>query len=267
MLNTAEMIPFHDVLFMTLDTLRYDVANRAVEEGLTPNLQSILPAGRWEERHSPGNFTYAAHHAFFAGFLPTPKEPGMHPRLFASRFAGSETTAGTTCVFDSADIVDGFRRHGYHTVCIGGVGFFNKQNALGRVLPGFFDESHWDQSMGVTDVRSTENQVSLAVDIVQKLPKQQRLFLFINISALHQPNCMYVAGATVDSVETQLGALSYVDSQLPPLFEALRKRAPILTIICSDHGTAYGEEGYRGHRICHPVVWTVPYAEFVLARQ
>jgi hypothetical protein len=44
----------------------------------------------------------------------------------------------------------------------------------------------------------------------------------------------------------------------------MRRRAPVLTIICSDHGTAYGEDGYIGHRVSHPVVWTVPYAEFVL---
>jgi|GEM_PF-4288067 hypothetical protein len=32
-------------------------------------------------------------------------------------------------------------------------------------------------------------------------------------------------------------------------------------------GTAYGEDGYHGHRLAHPVVWTVPYAEVVLPRQ
>ncbi len=37
-----------------------------------------------------------------------------------------------------------------------------------------------------------------------------------------------------------------------------------LAILCSDHGTAYGEDGFRGHRLAHPTVWTVPYAEFVL---
>ena len=31
-------------------------------------------------------------------------------------------------------------------------------------------------------------------------------------------------------------------------------------VICSDHGTAYGEDGYTGHRLAHPVVWDVPYA-------
>lgn len=31
-----------------------------------------------------------------------------------------------------------------------------------------------------------------------------------------------------------------------------------------DRGTAYGEDDYRGHRLSHPVVWNVPYGEFVL---
>jgi hypothetical protein len=57
-----------------------------------------------------------------------------------------------------------------------------------------------------------------------------------------------------------------VDRQLPPLFAALQRRAPVLAIVCSDHGTAYGEDGYHGHRLAHPVVWTVPYAEFLLPR-
>ncbi len=59
-------------------------------------------------------------------------------------------------------------------------------------------------------------------------------------------------------------ALAYTDSQLPPLFDALRRRAGALCVLCSDHGTAFGEDGYEGHRLAHPVVWTVPYAEFVL---
>ena len=36
------------------------------------------------------------------------------------------------------------------------------------------------------------------------------------------------------------------------------------TVMCCDHGTAYGEDGYHGHRVAHEVVWTVPYAEFLL---
>ena len=48
------------------------------------------------------------------------------------------------------------------------------------------------------------------------------------------------------------------------LFAALQRRGPTLAILCSDHGTTYGEDGYTGHRLAHPVVWSVPYAEFLL---
>jgi hypothetical protein len=267
MLNARALIGSHDVLFVTLDTLRYDVACRALTEGRTPNLARVLPGGRWEERHSPGSFTYAAHQAFFAGFLPTPVAPGPHGRLFAARFAGSETTTQETCVFDAPDIVTGLAGRGYHTVCIGGVGFFNRQTPLGSVLPGLFDESHWSPALGVTEPRSTENQVRLAGEILARLPPEQRVFLFVNVSAIHQPNCCYLPGAEQDTPASQAAALAYVDGCLPALFAALRRRAPVLTILCSDHGTAYGEEGYAGHRVGHPVVWTVPYAEFVLPRQ
>ena len=264
MLNANELVGTHDILFVTLDTLRYDVARDALRRGRTPNLAAVLPGGRWEERHSPGNFTYAAHQAFFAGFLPTPARPGKHPRLFAVRFPGSETATDETCVFDAPDIVTGLAGRGYHTVCVGGVGFFNKQSPLGRVLPGLFAESHWGPDLGVTDPRSTENQVALAEDLLGRLPRGRRVFLFVNVSAIHQPNCIFVEGATADTPATHAAALAYVDRHLPRLFAAVRRRGPALCVLCSDHGTAYGEGGYRGHRAGHPVVWTVPYAEFLL---
>jgi hypothetical protein len=259
------MLGSHDVVLITLDTLRYDAACAALARGLTPALARVLPGGVWEERHSPGTFTYAAHQAFFAGFLPTPALPGRHPRLFAAAFAGSETTTEETLVFDAPEIVSGFAGAGYHTVCIGGVGFFNKQTPLGRVLPGMFAESHWSVEMGVTSADSTARQVALAERILAGCGR--RAFLFLNVSAIHQPNCIFTAGATEDSVETQVGALGYVDGQLGRLFAALRRRGPALVVVCSDHGTAYGEEGYWGHRLAHTVVTTVPYGAFVLERE
>jgi arylsulfatase A-like enzyme len=132
------------------------------------------------------------------------------------------------------------------------------------VLPDLILESHWSPELGVTDSESTANQVRLAVHILKDLPSDQRVFLFINISAIHQPNRFYLPGATEDTLDSHAAALAYVDSQLPPLFAALRRRGPTLAIVCSDHGTAYGEDGYTGHRLSHPVIWTVPYAEFVL---
>ena len=68
-MNMNDIVGSHDLLFVTLDTLRYDVAAELLEAGRLPNLARVLPkdaAGRayWEERHSPGSFTFAAHAAF-----------------------------------------------------------------------------------------------------------------------------------------------------------------------------------------------------------
>jgi hypothetical protein len=252
-----------DLLFLTLDTLRYDVAHRALEQGLTPHLQQLLPAG-WEKRHTPGSFTYAAHTAFFAGFLPTPARPGKHPRLFAARFGGSETTASTTCVFDQADIVAGLRDRGYHTICLGGVGFFNQQTPLGTVLPSLFDHAEWTPGFGVTDPDSTRNQFRRAAELIAPIPLDQRIFVFINVSAIHQPNRHYLPDRLHDDLSTHQAALSYVDSCLPILVNALSQGRRFFCILCSDHGTAYGEDGFTGHRCGIPAVMDVPYAHFSL---
>jgi hypothetical protein len=117
--------------------------------------------------------------------------------------------------------------------------------------------------MGVTDPMSTEHQIALAQDIMARVSR--RLFLFLNVSAIHQPNRYYVPGAADDSLVSHAAALEYVDRAIAPLFEAFQRRNPTLFILCSDHGTAYGEDGFHGHRLSHSVVWNVPYAEFVVA--
>lgn len=255
----------HDIVFITLDTLRYDVAQAAIERQTIPNIASRLPDG-WELRHTPATFTYAAHHAFFAGFLPTPAKPGPHSRLFAAKFHGSESTTDHTFVFEEADLPTALANRGYKTICIGGVGFFNKQTHLGSVLPALFQQSYWDMSMSVTSPTSAENQIAQALRCLQDIPNE-KLFLFLNISAMHQPNYFYLPGAKEDSTHSQLAALQYVDRWLGVLWKHLEARGAGLCILCSDHGTAYGEEGYTGHRLAHRVVWEVPYAEFTYPQE
>src|SRR5262245_37315406 len=119
-MNMNRVVGRDDLLLMTFDTLRYDIAQDAWRKGETPNLAERLPRGGWQRRHSPGNFTFAAHAAFFAGFFPTPARPGKHPRLFALRFPGSETATENTFVLDADNLVTGLAHVGYHTICIGG---------------------------------------------------------------------------------------------------------------------------------------------------
>lgn len=250
-----------DLLLITFDALRYDVAASAYHDGSTPFLRSLLPHG-WEPRHTSGSFTYAAHAALFAGFWPTPVTPGRHVRPFALPFPGSRTIGKETQLLDGANIVAGLRAAGYLTVCIGGVGFFNPTHPLGTVFPGYFDRSDWRAEFGVTALQSTRAQVGHAVTVLNECPGDQPVFLFLNISATHPPTRGYLPEATAESVQTQQAALAYVDTQLPPLWAALQARGRGGTgYLMSDHGTLFGEDGWQGHRVGHPTVWTVPYGE------
>jgi hypothetical protein len=263
-LDMTAIVGTHDLALIVLDTLRYDVAAEELAAGRTPNLAAHLPGG-WEERHSPGTFTYAAHAAFFAGFLPTPARPGRHRRRLALGFEGSETIGAGTCVLEGATIVEGLAARGYHTLCVGGVGFFNLRNPLGTALPGLFAERHWDPSTGVADRASFENQIAVVERSLAALPPDRRAFTFVNVAALHQPNHFYLDGGPGrDTRESHAAALRHVDRHLPRLFAALARRGPVFAIVCSDHGTLYGEDGYVGHRVAHPIVTTVPYAEVLL---
>jgi hypothetical protein len=260
MRDMNQVVGARDIALVVFDTLRHDVAVEEMREGRTPNLARLIPGG-WEKRHSPGTFTYASHCAFFAGFLPTPARPGKHERLLALGFEGSETIAPATCVLEGANIVEGLAARGYHTLCVGGTGFFNLANPLGRVLPGMFAEKHWTRATGVTDPKSFENQIAIVESSLAAT--QQRAFTFINVSALHQPNHFYLEGGPArDSRASHAAALRYVDACFPRLVAALRPNT--FLIACSDHGTLYGEDGYVGHRVGHPIVTTVPYAEIDL---
>lgn len=260
-MNDKRQSDLADILLVTLDALRFDVAETAWQENRTPFLRSLIPNG-WEPRHTPGSFTYAAHAALFAGFWPTPSSPGPYSRPLALRFPGSRNVGPGTIRLDSSDIVTGLSDRGFHTVCIGGVGFFNPATPLGALFPSLFRESHWRPEFGVTAMHSTRRQIQQACQSIAGADAKRPLFLFINISATHPPTRGYLKQARNESVATQLAALEYVDQQLPPLFDAIRKRNhPGAGFLMSDHGTLFGEEGWTGHRVAHPTVWTVPYAE------
>ncbi len=251
-----------NLLFVTFDSLRFDVAALALDAGKTPEIGRWIGAGGWEKRESPGTFTLASHSAFFHGFLPTSAERPGAPRILALAYQGARTIDENTFVFEDApDIIRGCAGLGYKTICVGGVGFFSKRNPLGEVLPGYFEESVWTEEMGVTAPGSTAAQVDWAVRRLARLEADRQVLLFVNISATHVPHHHY-CGAAVDCAASQTAALAYVDSQLGPLMAAMTARGPLFGLFCADHGEAYGEDGRYGHRIAHPSVTTVPYAQF-----
>ena len=260
MVNFKAAFGQRDFLLLTLDALRFDVASAALAAGQIPNLAALLPSG-WEMRHAPGTFTLPSHEAIFAGFFPTPTGPGPHIRPIAVRFAGSRSTGRKTLVLDGPCLPSSYAGAGYCSMCFGGVGFFNPRSSLGARLTGHFHEVHWSRATGVTSPRAPALQFHLVAQRLAELPSSQRVFLFINAAATHPPTRIFLKGARKEGPETQRAALVAIDRNLPELLAALRARGGAVGIICSDHGTCFGEDGYVGHRHAHPLVMNVPYAE------
>ncbi|MGX2995423.1 STM4013/SEN3800 family hydrolase [Streptomyces sp. JNUCC 64] len=262
MIDAAETIRSGtSILFVTLDSLRYDVARDALAEGLTPHLAGLLPGGRWEHRQTPGTFTLPAHMAYFSGFLPKLPRPEQPPRLWECRPPAFKTVPPETFVFDAPDLLTGLGQHGYRTVCVGGVTYFSRETPLGSVLPAMFDEDHWRPEFCSPEPDSTRHQVDRALTLADA-HADRPLFLFVNVSATHVPHGHYI-GRSTDSTTSQKAALAYADPHLGRLVTTLTSGRRWLIILCADHGDAFGEGGYRGRGTARPEVMNVPYAAMV----
>ena len=267
-LNMNHVVGKYNILFVCIDSLRYDVAKNEQDWGRTPILNRY---GKWRECQAPGNFTYPSHQAMFAGFFPI----DVHIRNMRQRetlFFSEDTGMGRKApegafTFQGATFVEGLEREGYETFCIGGLSFFDMRTDIGKVMPSFFMHSYWRPAFGCKVKDSAKNQIDFAVKKIREVPREQLLMMYINISAIHYPNCFYIEGEKHDTTQTHAAALRYVDSELERLFEAFTEKGDTFVICCSDHGTCYGEDGYLYHGFNHPVVNTVPYKHFLIPGQ
>ena len=255
-----------DILFVCLDTLRYDAAIAEEKSGGTPVLNGYGP---WEKRQAPGNFTYPSHHAIFAGFLPSKDEAksiAEQEMLFFPKSIGmGQKIPKGAYGFDAGNLVQGLHRDGYDTWCVGGVAFFDKRSELGKVFPSFFEKSYWNPSFSCPVKDSTGNQVDFLLRKLEQNEDPRRIFLYLNVCSIHYPNYFYLEGAKNDNWETHRAALRYADGQLGRLFDGWKEKRGKTFVVCfSDHGTCYGEDGYVFHGVNHPVVSTVPYKHFFL---
>ncbi|MFG1805749.1 STM4013/SEN3800 family hydrolase [Streptomyces sp. NPDC049040] len=262
MIDAAEIIRSRtSILFVTLDSLRYDTARTAYDNGLTPHLASLLPDGGWERRQTPGTFTLPAHIAFFSGFLPKLPQPEQPPRLWECRPPAFKTVPPQTFVFDAPNLLAGLAQYGYRSICVGGVTYFSRETPLGSVLPDLFDEDHWRPEFCSPEPDSTRHQVDHALEIAEHHDGRPA-YLFVNVSATHVPHGHYL-GDSRDTAASQQAALAYADAHLARLITTLTAKKRWLIILCADHGDAYGEDGYHGRGIAHPVVMNVPFAAMV----
>lgn len=257
-----------DILWICLDTLRYDVAVQEEAAGTTPVLNRY---GTWEKCQAPGNFTYPSHHAMFAGFLPCAyeiKNQADRELLFYPTAIGLRRKVPEGAyAFAGSTVMEGLAQDGYETWCVGGVSFFDKRSDIGKVFPGYFQKSYWNPSFACPVKESTKNQVDFILKKLDAAPLEPKIFLYLNVDAIHYPNYFYLEGEKHDSLSTHAAALRYADEQLGRLLDAWEQKRGNAFVICfSDHGTCYGEDGCRFHGIHHPMVDTVPYKHFFLAK-
>jgi membrane-anchored protein YejM (alkaline phosphatase superfamily) len=250
------------VLFITLDSCRYDT----FENAETPNLSGV---GRLYRAMAPGNFTYGSHAAMFVGFTPGiagRREAFINPKygkIFKLVGAGYPGKGTEHLVLEGKNIIEGFKNKGYLTLGSGAVGWFDPHSRTGQLLAGDFDKIYFP-----ADTHSLAKQLDWLQHAL--VDPSRPVFAFLNIGETHVP--YYYDGApwncdvnpcvpfsdkndAAECRRRQKACVEYIDHLLKPLLEAFRAAT---TVICSDHGDCWGEDGLWEHGIHHEKVLEVP---------
>lgn len=285
-----------DVILVTLDSCRYDTAERA----RTPNLDRL---GQLHWAETTGTYTLPAHVSLFAGFIPALS--GDRHRLDGDmydvvwRSAAARPSAKATAVpFAGRTLMDHYRARGHRIIGAGGVTFFDPDESA-NWLPGLFDEFHYygrpNRTAARSRVRDRDETLTLAhvAELADRFLASDRSFLFINCPSTHVPyttplsrldaetetalrrlyelhdsKALAPAALSPDQVAAllalQVRALEWADQQLGRLFDALADREP-LVVVCADHGEEFGEGDRYGHGHPHSTVTTVPLWSGVLS--
>jgi hypothetical protein len=264
-MTVTEVPPFRrDVLFVTLDSCRYDTFAAA----RAPNLKGLGPLHR---AYSPSHFTYGAHAAFFMGFTPgdpARAEPYVNPKyakIFRMGGGGHSGAARAYVELEGRSIVDGFGRLGHATLGTGAVGWFDPATATGRVLAADFGQFHYGAAGGLREQRAW-----LLAAVAVARAAAQPVFAFLNLAETHVP--YYHEGAPWDPARNpcvpfardndaaearrrQIACVEWIDAELAPLLGAFADAA---VVVCADHGDCWGEDGLWEHGIHHRATLEVP---------
>ena len=257
------------VLFITLDSCRYDTFAAALKAGTVPNLARVGPL---HQAKAPSHFTYGSHSAFWMGFTPGVAEtdqPLINPKsgkLFRMAFAGRVGADSDGFQLSGANVIEGFRQAGYCTLGSGAVDWFDPSTPTGAVLGQPFERFHFSGNTW-----SLATQLSWIDTELSAVPATQPVFLFLNVGETHVPYwhegadwpprpspCIAFGGSACDAVESarrQRACLEWVDGQLS---ELLNQFSTGTVLVCADHGDCWGEDGLWEHGVSHPATLTVP---------
>ncbi len=253
-----------DVLFVTLDSARYDAFTQAA----LPNVRAI---GKVWRAWAPSHFTFGSHAAFFVGFTPgisERAEPFVNPkygRIFRLYNGGAPGMHPGYFLLHGRTIVEGFKNQGYRCVGTGAVRWFDPATPAGQLLTEDFDEFLF---LPLPDVRQ---QVKWVIEKAEEARSDRRpVFAFLNAGETHVPywhpeaewdrniNPAQAFGRNNDAQEArrrQIACLEWIDCHIYPLLAYFHDAAIVL---CADHGDCWGEDGLWEHGIHHRFTLEVP---------
>ncbi len=252
-------------LFVTLDSCRYDT----FEAARIPVMRRLGPLHR---AMAPGYLTYTSHMAMFMGFTPGiggERTPFVNPKfakVFKMAGGGSSGAAPAHVSLQGANVVQGFKKLGYLTLGTGALGWFDPGKETCRVLIQDFDQFWY-----AGEKWKSREQVGWLLERIGAAGDRP-VFAFLNVGETHVPyyyegapwssswddNPCVPFGKKNDAAECrrrQTACLEFLDSSLEPLFTAFEGAS---TMVCADHGDAWGEDGVWEHGIHHPKVVEVP---------
>lgn len=282
----------HNIIFITVDSCRYDTAEKAKVPFLS-NLSKLRKA----ETH--GDYTFPAHQSFFIGNLPVLIDGNSEYIEGITQFwrssAAKKINSGIGVVYSEKNIIDHYEKQGYRVLGCGGVSFFKKRktNSLPLLFSNF---KYFQKTTSGVKLPREKNEFPLAnIDEILtfiKLKKNIPYFLFLNSPATHIPYDnpeSYIDDSYRKTIEklyfaerqkpkriktseifttkeinkikiAQVLSLEWVDKQLNTLVKELQKMNthPILMVVCGDHGDEWGEGGRYCHAHYHEKVVTVP---------
>lgn len=258
-----------NVLFITLDSCRYDTFAAAHADGTIPHLTQV---GALHCAQAPSYFTYGSHAAFWMGFTPGRaelEEPMLNPKagkLFRMAFSGHVGSEEGGFQLQGANVIEGFRRKGYRTIGSGAVDWFDPSSCTGAVLGAPFERFHF-----AGNTWSLASQLSWIDHELAQTPQDQPVFVFLNVGETHVPYwhdaapwprrpspCIAFGGEACNAKESarrQRACLEWVDCRLASLLKRFEQGT---TLVCADHGDCWGEDGLWEHGISHPATLTVP---------
>lgn len=281
-----------DIRLITIDSCRYDTALAAK----TPNLDNISELKKAET--SGSYTYPAHHAFFVGDLPRIIDNNQKYINEFDQIWRSSsarKTNKQVFSYFNAPNLITHYQNIGYNVQGFGGVTFFStfdKNNSL----PKLFNNFHYfgsEINMHPYERIPRKEQVFPLGNIdkiAKSLNKTSPYFLFINCPETHIP--YDVPGSRVDNSYTELikklyqeqntkkihkktclpfsqeeiqtfkysqvKALEWVDYRIGLLFKKIPVRGPTLTIICSDHGEEFGDNGRFGHAHVDNSVMQVP---------